>query len=793
MRNRLSQFGLVYRFAAGALATFAVVTIVLLVIVSNQLRTSQESAAQDHAVFITNSVLRYELTPADLSGPVTRARADALQAFIQARVLAYPTLRIKIWAPDGIIVFSDDFRAIGLHFMDDVEEKAQDTNTAISELASPTDPENIYDRYLGSKLFSTYVPLHLVGESTRTPQGIIEVYQDYAGIQAVIDSQARALIITLVVALFGLFLLLLPLVSRAARDLRLRNLALGTSERRFRSLVQNSSDVTAIVSATSAVTYVSPSVTGVFGIDTTDVLDRPIGTFAHPDDRDALQQILELAAANPSISYSLQCRWKHRDGSWRNGESIVTGHLSDDSICGIVVNTRDVTPRWVMEQQLLQQAFHDPLTGLANRALLGDRLQQTLDRGRREGIPTSIVFIDLDDFKTVNDSLGHSAGDALLLAVGNRIRTVLRPADTAARLGGDEFAVLVEEATLAQGIEVAERILGAFTAPFDVEGREITISASAGITVSTGDGASADDMLRNADIAMYSAKSHGKAQYAVYHAEMHQATMDRLEMRTGLEAALARKEFVLHYQPVVNLRAAGQVTGFEALIRWNHPDRGLVPPLQFIPVAEESGVIIPIGRWVLLQACLDAEAMRRRHPDCSGLVMGVNLSMRQLRSAGIVADVGTALEESGLPPANLVLEVTESLVMNEPEEVIARIRELKELGVRIALDDFGTGYSSLSYLQQLPIDILKIDRSFVSGVSEAAQDWSLCGAVVKIAESLHLETIAEGIETDEQNSRLVALGCTEGQGFLFHRAVPFDDAEALLESSRRHVPVPVPF
>ena len=792
MRNWLSHFGLVRRFAAGALATFTVVTIVLLVIVSNQLRTSQESAAQFHAVFITNSVLRYELTPADLAAPVTRTRADELKAFIEARVLAYPTLRIKLWAPNGTIVYSDDFRAIGLHFSDDHEEEAQTTDAAISEVASPSDPENIYDHYLRPKLFSTYVPLHLVGASLGSPQAIVEVYQDYAGIQAVIDGQARALIITLLVALFGLFLLLLPLVSRAARELRRQNLALGSSERRFRSLVQNSSDVTTIVGPARTVTYISPSVKGVFGIETTAVVGHPISTFAHPEDREALQEILDLAGANAMVSYPLQCRWKHRDGSWRYCESIVTGHVDDPSIGGVVVNTRDVTPRWVMEQQLLQQAFHDPLTGLANRALLGDRLQQSLDRGRRDGACASIVFIDLDDFKTVNDSLGHGVGDLVLQAVGNRIRAIVRPADTAARLGGDEFALLVEGAGLTQGIEVAERTLEALKTPFAIEGREITITASLGVTVSTADSASADDMLRNADIAMYSAKSHGKARYAVYHAEMYQATMDRLEMRTGLELALVRQELVLHYQPVVSLQAGGQVTGFEALIRWNHPDRGLVAPLQFIPVAEESGAIIAIGRWVLLQACRDAEAMRCRHPAHHHLVMGVNLSMRQLRHPGIVDDVAAALRDSGLPAANLMLEVTESLVMSEPEEVIARLCELKGLGVRIALDDFGTGYSSLNYLQRLPIDILKIDRSFVSGTSAAAQNWSLCGAVVKIAESLHLDTIAEGIETEEQNRQLLELGCIEGQGFLFSRAVPLEDAEALLEAVPVHIGVSGP-
>ena len=267
---------------------------------------------------------------------------------------------------------------------------------------------------------------------------------------------------------------------------------------------------------------------------------------------------------------------------------------------------------------------------------------------------------------------------------------------------------------------------------------------------------------------------------------MYHATMERLEMRSGLEEALARGEFVLHYQPVMDLRD-GRITGVEALIRWNHPDRGVVPPLQFISVAEECGLIIPIGRWVLRQACRDAVRLRRRHHGAADLVMSVNLSMRQLRYPGIVADVAAGLSESGLAPTSLVLEITESLVMHEPDEVIARLHELKALGVRIALDDFGTGYSSLSYLQRLPIDILKVDRSFVSSRQGEAQDWSLCGAIVKIAESLHLETIAEGIETVEQKAQLTLLGCGSGQGFLFHHPKEIAEIDRLLEAPQRHL------
>jgi diguanylate cyclase (GGDEF)-like protein/PAS domain S-box-containing protein len=779
VRN-LRRIGLVRRFAISALLVFTLVAIVLLTVMTGQIRTSAEGSAQFHATFVANSILRYELTPADLAAPVSPQRAAQIEVFAKTRVTQYPTLRVKIWRPDGTIVFSDDFRAIGLKFSDDLREKALDTNAPVSEVASPTDAENLYEKNLRPKLFSTYVPLHLPGHDTGPPQGLVEVYQDYAGIQADIDNVSRALIITLVLALAGLYLLLLPLAAGAARDLRERNLALGRSEKRFRSLVQNSSDVIAIADADGRVTYTSPSVQAVFGAEPDQLAGRKVVEIVHVDDRDAIQAVLDLAVHNPSVSYPTQFRWRHRDGSWRFGESVVTGRLDDESINGIVINTRDVTERHAMEQQLVQQAFHDPLTGLANRALLGDRLQQALDRGRRDSRPASVIFIDLDDFKTVNDSLGHEAGDELLVAVGARISHLLRPADTAARLGGDEFALLIEDATLSDAIRVVERIIAAFARPFNLGDREISITASAGISVAGDETISAADMLRNADIAMYSAKASGKARYEVYQAEMYHATIERLEMRTGLEEALARDQFVLHYQPVMDLRSS-KVTGVEALIRWNHPQRGLVQPLQFIPVAEESGIIVPIGRWVLQQACLDGQRLRRDHPQAENLVMGVNLSMRQLRYAGIVADVSSALETSGFPPANLVLEVTESLVMDEPEAIISRLRELKGLGVRIAIDDFGTGYSSLSYLQRLPIDILKVDRSFVSNPAVLDQDWSLCGAIVTIAASLHLETIAEGIETAEQNTQLILLGCESGQGFLFHRPTSIVEIDALLE------------
>ncbi len=605
------RFGLIPRFAVGALAVFGVVAAVLLTIMSNQLRGSQEGAAQFHAVFVTNSVLRYELAALDLRQPVSARRAAELEAFIRDRVLQYPTLRLKIWRPDGTVVFSDDFRAIGLHFTDSLRQKSLDGNTAVSEVAPPR-------RIRKTRTSATSAEALLDVRSTPSARdGVASTPGtggDLPGLRRhPVGHRQRGSRLgvhsplphsELCTCFFS------HLVSGAARELSARNLALGRSEGRFRSLVQNSSDVTHIVSSAGRVTYTSPSSLTVFGFPDSEQTGQNVFDLIHPDDCEPLRQVLDLATLNPSHSYPAVFRWRHHDGSWRHGESIITVRVDDASIGGIVVNTRDVTARWTMEQQLLKQAFHEPLTGLANRALLGDRLQQAVERGRRDGCPASVIFMDLDDFKAVNDSLGHGAGDELLCLVTDRISGVLRATDTAARLGGDEFALLIEGAILTEAIAVVERALGCFAAPFVVNGREITISASAGIAIGGADTAAAADMLRDADIAMYSAKAGGTARFAIYHAEMYRDTMERLQLRAGIDDALARQEFVLHYQPVVDL-CAGRTTGFEALVRWNHPTRGLVAPADFITVAEESGSIIALGRWVLFQACEDASVFGR--------------------------------------------------------------------------------------------------------------------------------------------------------------------------------------
>jgi diguanylate cyclase (GGDEF)-like protein len=441
---------------------------------------------------------------------------------------------------------------------------------------------------------------------------------------------------------------------------------------------------------------------------------------------------------------------------------------------GIVLNGRDVSERRAFERQLEHQAFHDPVTNLANRALFGERVRHAVARARRESRGLAVIFLDLDDFKTVNDSLGHAAGDAVLIEVAKRLATSVRASDTAARFGGDEFAVLLEDVTGAQeAADTAERILAELVRPLALEQKEIVVRGSIGISIadepSTTD---ADELLRNADAAMYIAKRDGKGHYRLFEPAMHEGVIARLELRADLQQAVANNELELYYQPVVRL-ADGSVSGVEALLRWHHPERGMVGPDVFIPLAEEMGLIVEIGRWVLHEGCRRAVEIQKVAPE---LTMAVNLSVKQLQHGDIVADTRAALEQSGLDPSRLTLEITESVMMTDTELVVQRLHELKALGVRLAMDDFGTGYSSLSYLSRLPVDILKMDRSFLRQ-GAAPQASGLASAVVSLGATLELEVVAEGIERPEQWDRLRELGCDLGQGFYFAR--PMDVAGTL--------------
>ena len=431
--------------------------------------------------------------------------------------------------------------------------------------------------------------------------------------------------------------------------------------------------------------------------------------------------------------------------------------------------------------EAMHQAFHDSLTGLASRSLFMDRVEHALALGARgEKGSVAVLFIDLDRFKMVNDTLGHGAGDLLLVHVGERLRACLRASDTAARLGGDEFAVLLQDAATATEAEgVAERIIEAIAAAFLINDKEVFVDASIGIAVSAASDISADDLLRNADVAMYQAKRDGSGRHVTFEPGMHTALVERVELEADLRRAVDRSEFTIHYQPVVAL-ADGHIRGVEALVRWQHPERGLVPPLDFIPLAEETGLIVPIGRWVLREACRQVSRWQDELGYGEQLSLSVNMSARQVQQPGLPGDVADALAESGLPPGRLVLEITESLLLHDQKGTAGKLEELKRIGVRLAIDDFGTGYSSLSYLRQYPIDVLKIDKSFINGIGSGAEASQFARAIVQLGQSLHLDVVAEGIEIGEQLTELRSAHCEFGQGYYFAPPLPSQDMERLL-------------
>ena len=440
----------------------------------------------------------------------------------------------------------------------------------------------------------------------------------------------------------------------------------------------------------------------------------------------------------------------------------------------------EIAERKNLEDRLIHQAFHDPLTTLANRALFEDRLAHALARGARHPAALAILFLDLDEFKRVNDSLGHGAGDQLLVVVAKRLGACLRPSDTIARFGGDEFAILLEDLSgQPEAARVAQRIIVALRAPVRLEGAEVTPSASIGIVLSHNGEESPTTLLRNADIAMYSAKHQGRDGFVFYAPHMHVAARDRLQLEADLNRAVTYQEFHLVYQPIVDLRT-NQMIGVEALLRWRHPQRGLLLPGAFMPLAEETGLILPIGRWLLTRACHQLGQWQRRILDQPPLALNLNLSARQLQDSALVADVTRAIQQSGCDPHSLTLEITESVMMHDTEATIETLRALKALGIRIALDDFGTGYSSLSYLQRFPVDSLKIDRYFTATVTEATQAANLARTIISLGRVLRLDIIAEGIETRAQLARLRGLGCERGQGFYFAPAIEPARIDAIL-------------
>jgi diguanylate cyclase (GGDEF)-like protein/PAS domain S-box-containing protein len=554
------------------------------------------------------------------------------------------------------------------------------------------------------------------------------------------------------------------------------------NEARFRSLVQHSSDVIVVTRADGTIRFVSPSATRVFGYDPQALIRQPVMDLLHPEDRDRAASFFRDATQAPGVTGPVEWRFRQSDGSWLNAEILATNLLLDSSVKGIVLNTRDVSERRRLEEQLIHQAFHDPLTGLANRALFRDRVSHALALAQRRGNPVTVLFLDLDDFKTVNDSLGHAEGDRLLIAAAERFLACARSADTVARLGGDEFAILIEGADGREGLP--DRLSAAMSHPFSLSGNQVRVTASIGVASASADD-TADDLLRNADMAMYAAKRHGKGRSATYESRMYADIRERLDLEAALRSAIEGNQLTLFYQPIVNLQS-GSIYGLEALLRWEHPQFGRLLPQHFVPLAEETGLIVQLGSWVLGEACRQLHVWRQAHPQLP-LAVSVNISGRQLQGAGLAEALRQTLHSSGVEPSAVVLEITESVLMQQTDAVLERLQQLKAFGVRLAIDDFGTGYSSLSYLQRFPIDILKIAKPFVEEVGQGADRSALARAIIGLGDTLRLQTIAEGIERAEQRAALIELGCSLGQGHHFWPALNAAAIEELLSGVRKPV------
>ena len=541
-----------------------------------------------------------------------------------------------------------------------------------------------------------------------------------------------------------------------------------------------------ILDGADTLRYVSPAIGVGFGHDAATLTGRPLRELVHPDDVVPMLGFLADAARTGSQAATSYWRIRSAAGEWSRVESIAINLIADPAVGGLLLTSRDVTHRVALEEQLVHRAFHDELTGLANRALFTNRVEQALLRASRDAQRTAVLFLDLDDFKEINDSLGHAAGDSLLTQGADRLRACLRAGDTAARLGGDEFAVLLEGCNDdgEEAMQVAKRISNAFARAFMLEDREAFATASVGLAISTGH-ENGDALLRNADLAMYLAKKRGKARVERFAKHMHEEVVERLDLLADLRYAIERDELQLEYQPIVEL-ATGTVSGLEALLRWQHPERGRISPAEFIPIAEQSGLIVAIGRWVMMHACAHARHWSRSLPELMPVTVTVNVSARQLGDVHLLDDVATALRVAGLRRDQLVLELTESTLLANSEETVGILTALKALGVRLAIDDFGTGYSSLSYLHRFPVDILKIDKSFVDGVAGGPGAGALASAVIALGNSLGLKTVAEGIEHAAQHDALQRLGCGLGQGYYFSRPMPPGDVLAYLLAHGQH-------
>jgi diguanylate cyclase (GGDEF)-like protein/PAS domain S-box-containing protein len=559
--------------------------------------------------------------------------------------------------------------------------------------------------------------------------------------------------------------------------------ALEASEARFRVLTESSIDLISVVDETGILLYQSAALRHLLGYDPADTLGKNVHNMVHRDDAEHVRAAFRRIVESRHLTEPVEFRLRHRNGSWRTFESLGTNCLGNPHIKGVVWNSRDITDRKVIQQRIQHLAYHDNLTGLPNRGLLQDRLARAIARADRSGKKVAVLFIDLDNFKNINDTLGHDVGDELLRQVSRRLTECVRLEDTIARQGGDEFIVLLDQLDDGRNASiVAQKILNSLRHPITLGGTEQHVSGSVGIAVYPEDGRDAQTLMKNADTAMFHGKSMGKNTYQYFTAQMNIAVKRRMTLETALRRAVMQKNFVLHYQPQINLET-GEIIAVEALVRWQTEDSGTVMPGDFIPLAEETGLINEIGEWVLREGCRQAKEWQVQGLSRTRR-MAINLSARQFGDRGFLDMVTRVLGETGLAPQCLELEITESQVMRQTEGMIMLLNRLAEMGVNLAIDDFGTGYSSLSYLKRLPIQKLKIDQSFIRDITVDPNDAAIVVAIINMASSLDLETIAEGVETAGQLALLRAKGCRTGQGFHFSMPLPARELYPLLRTNQ---------
>jgi len=771
------------------------IVIGMAVVVAHSAADQLRRTATDSALGEVEVILQGYVDPVLQPGSILTHTADAAVAAAVQQLGASGDIRaVHIWARDGTAVYSNLPGVRGLRFtLPGAVARAFEGHPSAEYKANA-------DTRLGAGLGANLdIALPIRDAGSAQPYAVYQVIEDAASIETRVAATERDVFVIALAAASGLLVLILLAFLGTSRRLSVQNRLmreqattrellsadLRRSEERFRSLVRNASDVILVIGPDGGLLYESPAVKTVLGYEPGARVGENAIEGLHPDDQPRVARLLREMAGVPGSELTLELRGRHVDGSWRYLEGTAKNLLDDPAVRGFVINYRDITERRRLEDELRHQAFHDVLTGLANRALLMDRLEHALGAARRHGRGLAVLFIDLDDFKAINDSLGHMVGDQLLAAAAQRILACLRAGDTPARIGGDEFAVLLEDVEAEMAAEVGGRIVEALRRPFRAAERELHAHASVGIALHTDPSQTADDLLRDADVAMYVAKRRGKDRVETFHSDAHRPTVNRLALLADLREAFDAGQLALVFQPVVELTTR-RVTALEALLRWHHPERGIVQPDEFVSLAEESGHISVVGSWVLREACRQLRVWDKvvKGPPLS---VGVNVSGRQVEPS-LVGVVQDALRAARLSPHRLILEITESALLEDPDGARAILEQLRATGVRIAIDDFGTGRSSLDYLRRLPVDVLKIDRTFVAALGDGHQGPELLGSILSLGRALHIDVVAEGVEDEGQARELQLLGARYGQGFHFSRPLSPPEMTGFL----RRYPVGLP-